>query len=413
MIRGGKMRYFERGLSDILDEALAGFPAVLLHGARQVGKTTLLRRHLGDDFRYVSVERPQVRQLAADDPAGFLDLYRPPVILDEIQFAPQLMPYIKERIDSDRRRMGQYVLTGSHNLLMMQQVSETLAGRTAVLQLHPLSRREMDGDAGRLLPWDTGGEIRETSPDAFVKRVSFCERLLAGGYPDVATGSVGHRRLWFDAYVQTYLERDVRQLRQVGDLRLFQSFIKAVALRNGQLFNMSDVGRDLGLSVNTVKAWVSVLEASGLVFVLNPYFANGGKRLVKTPKVYFADSGLLCHLAGISSAEELALSPFGGAVMESAVLLEIRCALSFRGVRPDLYFWRTSNGTEVDIVVPFGRSLVPVDVKLSGTPKSSMATGIRVFREVYAEAERGWLIHSGDVPLPLGNADIALPFDSL
>ncbi len=408
------MNYIKRGMATMLAEAVASFPAVMLCGARQTGKTTMLRRQLGDNYRYVSMENPATRDLARRDPAGFLDLHRPPVILDEIQCAVDLLPYIKERIDADRKCMGQFILTGSQNLLMMDKVSETLAGRTAVLRLYPLAQRELAGEPDRPLPWGAAGEVRDMAPDAFVRRVAFCEQLLTGGYPDVALGTARNRSLWFSSYVQTYLERDVRCLRQVGDLGQFQNFLKSVALRNGQLFNMSDLARDLGLSVNTVKAWLSVLEASGLVLVVRPYFVSGDKRLVKTPKAYFTDSGLLCHLAGITSAEQLALSPLGGGVMEAAVLIEIVKALSFSSGNPGLYFWRTSNGAEVDIVIEEGHRLIPVEAKLSGTPRMDMARGIHAFRKDYGDRTAcGWVVHTGDIPLPLGNGVVALPFSML
>jgi len=408
------MRYIQRGLETTLATAADSFPAVMLSGPRQTGKTTLLREHFGRRYRYVSLEQPPIRALAKHDPGGFLDVYRPPVILDEIQYAPELLPYIKERIDADRRQMGQYLLTGSQNLLLMEAVSETLAGRTAVLRLYPLARRELDGEPAQPLPWEPVQEIRDMDPDAYVRRRIFCDQLLAGGYPDVVHGPPGNRTLWFASYVQTYVERDLRQVRQIGDLGQFQNFIKSVALRSGQLFNLSDVARDLGLAVNTVKAWLSVLEASGLVVILRPYFENAGKRLVKTPKVYFTDTGLLCHLAGITTAEQLALSAFGGAVMETAVLMEVVKALSFRGPPPSLYFWRTSNGTEVDLVLDAGGRLMPVEAKLTATPRAAMARGITAFREAYGErAAPGWVVYSGDLRLPLGNGIMATPFSML
>jgi hypothetical protein len=272
----------------------------------------------------------------------------------------------------------------------------------------------LTGEPRRPLPWAASCEVRDTGSDAFLRRVAFCEQLVTGGYPDVATGQVRDRGLWFASYVQTYLERDVRTLRQVGDLGQFQAFLKAVALRTGQLFNMSDVARDLGLAVNTVKAWISVLVASGLAYVLRPYFASGAKRLVKTPKVYITDSGLLCHLAGIATAEQLALSPLGGGVMEAAVLMEVVKALSFHGRRPQLCFWRTSNGAEVDLVIEEHDRLIPVEAKLSGTPKADMARGIHLFRQDRGTcAAPGWVIHTGDLLLPLGNGTIALPLSML
>jgi hypothetical protein len=408
--------YIQRGLEKAVTEAVTGFPAVMLTGPRQVGKTTLLKRLLGRTFRYVSVEPLDVRDLARRDPRGFLDLYSPPVIFDEIQHAPGLLPYLKERIDADRGANGQYVLTGSQNLLLMESVSETLAGRVAVLRLWPLAQRELAGEPSRLLPWEPtrGDRIREMSHEAYLRRVAFCETLLLGGFPDIVTGRAADRSLWFASYVQTYLERDVRNLRHVGDLVQFQCFVKALALRCAQILNISDVSKDLGISTPTARAWLGVLEASGLTMLLRPYLEHSGKRLVKSPKLYFTDTGLLCHLAGITTAEQLALSPLGGAVMETAVLMEVVKAASFAGKVPSLGFWRTSNGAEVDLVVEVGDRLAPIDTKLSATPKIAMASGIHAFRKDHGSRSLpGWVVYSGDMLLPMGDGALALPYTLL
>jgi predicted AAA+ superfamily ATPase len=404
------MDYLQRGLEAELALAAQSFPAVVLSGPRQVGKTTLLQHLFGATHQYVSLDDPAIRTLAVQDPRGFLDLYRPPVIFDEIQAVPSLLPYLKVRIDEDRRRMGQYLLTGSQNLLLMESVTESLAGRAAYLRMWPMAQRELDQNLARLLPWEAATLVNELS-SPYGKKLAFCERLLIGGYPDAALADPAVRRQWFASYIHTYLERDVRQLRNVGDLSQFQNFIKAVALRSGQLLNLSDVARDLGLAVNTVKAWLSNLEVSGLVIVLQPYFENMGKRLVKTPKVYFTDTGLLCHLTDMQTAEQLALSPFGGAVMETAIVMETVKALSFHGKSQNLYFWRTSNGAEVDLVIEHNGKLMPVEAKLSATPKISMTSGIQAFKQTYGDRSgTGWVVYSGDQLLPLGNQVVAVPF---
>jgi len=401
-------RYIERSLEPVLRRAVREFPAVVLTGPRQSGKTTLLTQMFADTRRYVSLEPPDVRMAAAEDPRGFLDTYAPPVTFDEVQYAPDLLPYIKERIDAARSRSGQYLLTGSQNLLLIERVTESLAGRAAMLKLLPLSRREAEGNPRASLPWESR---RASGKAKKLSRGNLWSGFLRGGYPEIVSQPRRDATLWHASYTQTYLERDVRTLRQVGDLSQFRNFLYALAARSAQLLNMTDLARDLGVAVNTLKAWLSVLEATFQVIVLRPYFANVGKRLVKTPKIYFTDVGTLCYLVGLKDPEHAAAGPMGGAIMETAVLSEIVKALLHRGIEPKVYFWRTSTGSEVDILVETGRKLVPVEVKLSATPIPAMARGIRAFNEALeGQAAPGYVIHPGDSRLPLGRGVTALPF---
>lgn len=384
---------------------------MVLTGPRQSGKTTVLQHLFGGRCSYVSLDLPDVRAAAAADPRGFLELYPPPVILDEVQYAPDLLPYIRERIDANRRASGQFLLTGSQNLSLSERVSESLAGRAAMLRLLPLSRREVSGQPRDALAWERGSRRPPQSRYAFS---GLWSQFLRGGYPEIATQPDRDATMWHASYIQTYLERDVRTLRQVGDLTQYQNFLRVLAARSAQLLNLTDVSRDLGVAVNTVKAWLSVLEATYQVIVLRPYFANTGKRLVKTPKVYFADVGTLCYLVGLRDPGHAAAGPMGGAVMETAVLAEIIRTLAHRGIAPRVYFWRTMAGTEVDFIVDTGNGLVPVEVKLSATPRLPMASSIRTFqRDMKGVARSGYVVHPGDTCLPLGDGVTSLPFADL
>jgi predicted AAA+ superfamily ATPase len=411
-------RYIFRSLEPILAQAMTEFPVVVLIGPRQSGKTTLLKHVVGAQWPLVSLEPPDVRSAAIRDPRGFLDLYPPPVVFDEIQNTPNLLSYIKERVDARRDQPGQFILTGSQNLLLMQQVTESLAGRSAVLKLLPLTQREIAGEPQRSLPWElnrlaAGGSGRSlTEPASSLS--ALWDQILRGSYPELVANPQRDARLWQASYVQTYLERDVRNLRNIGDLTQFQIFLRSLAARSAGLLNLSDLASDVGIAVSTARDWLAILEASFQVFLLRPYFVNTGKRLVKAPKVYFTDTGLLCYLVGLREAEHAAAGPMGGALLENLVVAELFKTYLHRGEEPAMYFWRTAAGAEVDLVIESQAGLIPIEVKSSATARPEMARGISAFRRDFGErASNGYVIYTGPIALPLGDGTRALPLAAL
>jgi len=339
------MRHVPRTLEARVCAARRAFPVIVVTGPRRAGKTSLLRRLMpGAD--YVLLEDPDVLGRVRADPHGFLDERRPPVILDEIQHAPELLGYVRARVDRAPRRRGQWFLTGSQELPLMAGVSESLAGRAAVLQLLPLSL----------------AETVKVTP-------------LHGGYPEVLARPAA-RDLWFSSYLQTYLERDVRAITQVRDLATYRRFLGLLASRHGQVLNKSDFAAPLGVSIPTIGEWLRILEVTGQVIIVPPYFENFGKRLIKSPKVYLTDSGLACHLVGIRSNAELERSPFLGAIIEGFVASEIVKAQLNRGGRRELYFFRDRPGLEVDFLFPWQSRLWMVEVKAGRTVQSGDAASL-------------------------------------
>ncbi len=349
-------RYVSRTLESLIRQAMNQFPVVLLTGPRQTGKSTLLS-HLFPEYRQVSLDDPLVRGMAMDDPDTFLLNHPPPVVIDEIQYAPQLLTHIKIRVDRHRDQNGQFVLTGSQAFPLMQGASESLAGRVALFELLGLSVQELV-DGGEVLPDNS------------------YEWIFRGSFPDVAIHGVDPFR--FNAsYISTYLERDLRQMRAVSDLHRFQFFLQLTAARAGNLTNWQEIAKEAGMSGTTVRDWLGLLETSRLVYRLKPYSRNLTKRVVKHPKLYFCDCGLLSHLLRYPGAGILEQGPMSGAFFENFVVMEVLKYQINHGGAFELYFYRDSNHNEVDLVIDFGYRLILVEIKKNRTLRPEQVKGLK------------------------------------
>lgn len=335
--------WYDRDIGARIRRLAGQFPALVLTGARQTGKTALLR-HLFPAASFVSLDLPSAAHQA--DTAGdeFLRAQPEPLIVDEIQYAPGLFRQLKLLIDADRHRMGRFLMTGSQRFQLMKSVSESLAGRCAILELDTLSVSEVRAELGKKTPGPA-------------------EMLWRGGYPELHRAPDLDPRDFFTGYVATYLERDVRQSLRIASLRDFERFVRACALRGGQLLNLAELARDVAIAGSTARDWLSVLEASGQVVLLEPWFNNAGKRLIKTPKLYFRDTGLMCFLLGLDSPAALERSPFLGAVWETFLLGQMLRAKQAGGTAANFYFWRDTHGTEVDFVIEHAGRLRLVEAK--------------------------------------------------
>ncbi len=402
--------YYPRMMDTCWRQASREFPVLLLTGPRQAGKTTFLRHLCTSDRRYVTLDDPTLRALAIEDPALFLQRFEPPILIDEIQYAPQLLPHIKMIADMNRTP-GLFWLTGSQQFQMMKGVSETLAGRVAILNLLGFSNREclklrLDHPPFLPIPEQIGPRWSSAKPLGLKE---LYQTIWTGGFPALVAGPVTNRDLYYSSYVQTYLQRDVRDLAQVGNEANFLRFIKACAARTGQLLNYSELARDAEISVNTAKSWLSILQASFQIVLLRPFHSNVTKRLTKSPKLYFLDTGLCAYLTEWTSPETLEAGAMSRAILETFVLGELLKSWWHQGRDPQLYHYRDKDGREIDFVFVQDRRIIPVEVKKTASPNKG---DIRTFRSVGSEelpCGPGAILCLCREPVPLTERVQALP----
>lgn len=365
---------FARQLESTLHRLALGFPIIAVTGPRQSGKTTLVRQVFAHK-PYVSLEDPDERQFAEEDPRGFLARFSDGAIFDEAQRWPELFSYLQGMVDADRTP-GKFVLTGSQQFGLLSKITQSLAGRVGITRLLPLSLAEL--------------------PPSHVQSLGLNGLLMRGNYPALHAQAISPED-WFASYVATYLERDVRQVIHIQNLSTFQRFLRLCAARTGQLLNLNALASETGISHTTARAWLSVLEASDIVFLLQPYHQNFGKRLVKSPKLYMVDVGLSCWLLGIRQTELLSLHPMRGALFETWVVGEFLKSRLNAGLPPDIYFWRDNNGLEADLVFDTPAGLQVVEVKSGQTVTSDyIRAGQKATRMSASITQPPWLVYGGD-----------------
>ena len=364
-------KYIKRELEKKILSLSEGFSAVALTGPRQSGKSTLLKHLFKDTHNYVTFDDPSIRERAISDPKLFLEELGKKVIIDEIQYIPEILSYIKMSIDNERNLAGKFILTGSQQFSLTKNLGDSLAGRIGILELLPFSINEIKSSPlGRNLNSTLG---------------LFINACLKGSFPEVVLKDKNHSKEWYASYINTYLERDIRSIYDIGNLREFNRFLQLLASRTSQILNFSTYSNELGVSVNTIKKWISILEASRIIYLLPPYYETFGKRISKSPKIHFLDVGLVCYLVGITEKSHLINGPMAGQLFETFCIQETVKAYFNKGLKPNLFYVRTQNDLEVDLIIKIAQNIFPVEIKFSKTIKPSMSSGLSRFKKVFSK----------------------------
>jgi len=402
--------YIKRHLEDRIIGVSKTFPALLLTGARQVGKTTLLQHLKTSERKYVTLDDPNVRQLAVNDPEMFLQRFTPPLIIDEVQYAPQLFPYLKMAIDHNKKN-GEYWLTGSQQFALMKNVTESLAGRIAILNLYGLSQSEIDNSPIRQKLFLPLPEILTARFDT-VKAPNLktvYEKIQKGQMPALFAETPPESSVFYSSYIQTYIQRDVRALSQIGDELSFYRFLKATAARTGQLLNKSELARDSGISPNTAENWLSILRASGIIYMMEPYYKNLTKRLIKSPKLYFLDTGLCAYLTDWLNWQTLETGALSGAIFETWVISEILKNFTNNGIAANIFYLRTKDGGEIDLLIQINGDTYPLEIKKTTNPTKKDIRQFHLLQKAGITPSFGGVICLCKQLLPLDAKNNAIP----
>lgn len=399
--------YITRALENEILEASKQFPALIVTGPRQVGKTTMLQRLAEAERKYVSLDDPLARSMAKNDPGLFLQRYKPPVIIDEIQYAPEILPYIKIYADTHKRK-GEFWLTGSQSFHMMKNVAESLAGRMAIIQMFGLSASEISDVKSEPFVCDHQAMLERLNERTPQNLHDVYERIHKGSMPVAYSGEFTWER-FYSAYVNTYLQRDIKDLTQVGDELAFLNFMTACAARTSQMVNYADLAKDVGISAPTAKQWLSILVSSGIITLIQPYFNNVLKRAIKSPNMYFMDTGLCAYLTRWDSGKTLEVSAMSGAFFETYVVSEILKSYYNAGKRPPIYYYRDTDGKEIDLILEQNNTLYPIEIKKSANPGKDATKNFNVLNKSGKEIGEGCVVCLYSDVFPLDKSNWLVP----